>query len=149
MTTMSTLLIFAAAIVVMVVAIARWKVHPFLAILGTAILLAALLGIPFTEIPDVIGKGFGGVFSGIALVIIFGTLIGSVLERTGGAMALARAVERMVGKRHPRLAMMLIGWIVSIPVFCDSGFVWRWPQACLLHMCSSLPLPAPWQRLVW
>lgn len=123
MTTISTLLLFAAAIVLMVVAIARWKVHPFLAILGTAILLAVLLGVPFKDIPDVIGKGFGGVFSGIALVIIFGTLIGSVLEHTGGAVALARAVERVVGKRHPRLAMMLIGWIVSIPVFCDSGFV--------------------------
>jgi GntP family gluconate:H+ symporter len=123
MTTISTLLIFAAAIILMVVAIARWKVHPFLAILGTAILLAALLGVPFTDIPDVIGKGFGSVMSGIALVIIFGTLIGSVLDYTGGAVALARAVERVVGKRHPRLAMMLIGWIVSIPVFCDSGFV--------------------------
>lgn len=123
MTTISTLLLFAAAIILMVVAIARWKVHPFLAILGTAILLAVLLGVPFKDIPDVIGKGFGGVFSGIALVIIFGTLIGSVLEHTGGAVALARSVERVVGKRHPRLAMMLIGWIVSIPVFCDSGFV--------------------------
>ena len=142
MTTMSTLLIFAAAIVVMVVAIARWKVHPFLAILGTAILLAALLGIPFTEIPDVIGKGFGGVFSGIALVIIFGTLIGSVLERTGGAMALARAVERMVGKRHPRLAMMLIGWIVSIPVFCDSGFVLVSPIGkSLAQRSGTSPIP--------
>ena len=123
MTTISTLIIFAAAIILMVVAIARFKVHPFLAILGAALLLAASLGVPFADIPNVIGRGFGGVFSGIALVIIFGTLIGSVLERTGGAVALARAVERVVGKRHPRLAMMLIGWIVSIPVFCDSGFV--------------------------
>ena len=87
MTTMSTLLLFAAAIVLIVVAIAQWRVHPFLAILGTAILLALLLGIPFTDIPDVIGKGFGSVMSGIALVIIFGTLIGSVLERTSGAVA--------------------------------------------------------------
>ncbi len=142
MTTMSTLLIFAAAIVLMVVAIARWKVHPFLAILGTAILLAALLGIPFTDIPDVIGKGFGSVMSGIALVIIFGTLIGSVLERTGGAVALARAVERVVGKRHPRLAMMLIGWIVSIPVFCDSGFVLVSPIGkSLAQRSGTSPVP--------
>ena len=142
MTTMSTLLIFAAAIILMVVAIARWKVHPFLAILGTAVLLAALLGIPFTDIPDVIGKGFGGVFSGIALVIIFGTLIGSVLERTGGAVALARAVERVVGKRHPRLAMMLIGWIVSIPVFCDSGFVLVSPIGkSLARRSGTSPVP--------
>ena len=142
MTTIGTLLIFAAAIILMVVAIARWKVHPFLAILGTAILLAALLGVPFADIPDVIGKGFGGVSSGIALVIIFGTLIGSVLERTGGAVALARAVERVVGKRHPRLAMMLIGWIVSIPVFCDSGFVLVSPIGKSLARRSGIsPVP--------
>ena len=142
MTTIGTLLIFAAAIILMVVAIARWKVHPFLAILGTAILLAALLGVSFTDIPDVIGKGFGGVSSGIALVIIFGTLIGSVLERTGGAVALACAVERVVGKRHPRLAMMLIGWIVSIPVFCDSGFVLVSPIGKSLARRSGIsPVP--------
>ena len=142
MTTMSTLLIFAAVIVLMVVAIAQWRVHPFLAILGTAILLALLLGIPFTDIPDVIGKGFGSVMSGIALVIIFGTLIGSVLERTSGAVALARAVERVVGKRHPRLAMMLIGWIVSIPVFCDSGFVLVSPIGKSLAKRSGIsPIP--------
>lgn len=142
MTTIGTLLIFAAAIILMVVAIARWKVHPFLAILVTAILLAALLGVSFTDIPDVIGKGFGGVSSGIALVIIFGTLIGSVLERTGGAVALARAVERVVGKRHPRLAMMLIGWLVSIPVFCDSGFVLVSPIGKSLARRSGIsPVP--------
>ena len=142
MTTIGTLLIFAAAIVLMVVAIARWKVHPFLAIMGTAILLAVLLGVPYTDIPDVIGKGFGGVFSGIALVIILGTLIGSVLEHTDGAVALARAVERVVGKRHPRLAMMLIGWIVSIPVFCDSGFVLVSPIGkSLAHRSGTSPVP--------
>ena len=142
MTAISTLLLFAAAIILMVVAIARFKVHPFLSILGTAILLAAMLGVPFADIPDVIGKGFGGVFSGIALVIIFGTLIGSILERTGGAVALAKAVERVVGKRHPRLAMMLIGWIVSIPVFCDSGFVLVSPigKSLARQSCTS-PVP--------
>ena len=123
MTAIGTLLLFGAAIALMIVAIARFKIHPFLSILGTALLLAILLGIPLVKIPDVLGKGFSSIFTGIGLVIIFGTLIGNILERTGGAVALARAVERVVGKRHPQLAMMLIGWIVSIPVFCDSGFV--------------------------
>lgn len=123
MTAIGTILLFGAAIALMIVAIARFKIHPFLSILGTALLLAILLGIPLVKIPDVLGKGFSSIFTGIGLVIIFGTLIGNILERTGGAVALARAVERVVGKRHPQLAMMLIGWIVSIPVFCDSGFV--------------------------
>ena len=107
----------------MVIAIARWKIHPFLAIIATALVLAVILGIPLKTIPDTIGKGFSSIFTGIGLVIIFGTMIGSVLEKTGAALAMAKAVERVVGRRFPRLAMMLIGWIVSIPVFCDSGFV--------------------------
>ena len=119
MTTITTLILFAAAIILMVVAIARWKVHPFLAILSTALLLAILLGVPFADIPDVIGKGFGSVMSGIALVIIFGSLIGSVLEQTGGAvgrqpqtnflsLTILRKLKRIESKvlirllRHPR-----------------------------------------------
>ena len=120
---MSTLFVFIIAILIMVVAIARWKIHPFLAILATALLLAIVLGVPLNSIPDVVGKGFSSIFTGIGLVIIFGTIIGTVLEKTGAALSMARGVERVVGRRFPRLAMMLIGWIVSIPVFCDSGFV--------------------------
>ena len=120
---MSTLLIFILAILLMIVAISRWKIHPFIAIIATALLLAIVLGVPLKSIPDVIGKGFSGIFTGIGLVIIFGTIIGTVLEKTGAALSMAHGVERVVGRRFPRLAMMLIGWIVSIPVFCDSGFV--------------------------
>lgn len=119
----SSISIFVIAILLMVVAIARWKIHPFIAILATALLLAIALGVPLQSIPDTIGKGFSSIFTGIGLVIIFGTIIGTVLETTGAAVALAHGVERFVGRRFPRLAMMLIGWIVSIPVFCDSGFI--------------------------
>ena len=119
----ASILIFCVAIVLMIVAIARWKVHPFIAIITTALLLAIVMGIGLDEVPSVVGNGFASIFSSIGLVIIFGTMIGKVLEVTGAAVAMARAVERTVGRRHPRLAMMLIGWIVSIPVFCDSGFV--------------------------
>ena len=120
---MSTLFIFILAILLMVLAIARWKIHPFIAIIATALVLAVVLGVPLKTVPDVIGRGFSSIFTGIGLVIIFGTIIGTILEKTGAALSMARGVERVVGRRSPRLAMMLIGWIVSIPVFCDSGFV--------------------------
>ena len=120
---MSSILIFVIAILIMVVAIARWKIHPFIAIIAVALLLAVVLGVPLKSIPDVIGKGFSSIFTGIGLVIIFGTIIGTVLERTDAALSMARGVDRIVGRRFPRLAMVLIGWIVSIPVFCDSGYV--------------------------
>lgn len=117
------LLIFIAVIVLMIIAISKWKVHPFLSILGSALVLALLMGIPLRSVADVIGKGFSTIFASIGLVIILGTLIGLILERSGAAIRLAEAVLRLLGKRHPQLAIMLIGWLVSIPVFCDSGFV--------------------------
>ena len=121
------ILVFIVAIIVMIVAISKFKVHPFLAIMGVSLILAVLAGIPFVDtvdadgntiagIPSVIGAGFSGTFSSIGIVIILGALIGSILEKTGAALKLA-------GKKRPELAMELMGWVVSIPVFCDSGFV--------------------------
>ena len=117
------LLVFVAVIALMIFSISKLKIHPFLSILGCALLLALIMGIPLRSIADVIGKGFSTIFASIGLVIILGTLIGLVLERSGAALTLAESVLRLLGKRHPQLAIMLIGWIVSIPVFCDSGFV--------------------------
>ena len=74
-------------------------------------------------IRDSIGAGFSGTFTSIGIVIILGALIGSILEATGAAFKLADLVIKLVGKKRPELAILLMGWVVSIPVFCDSGFV--------------------------
>ena len=114
---------FVIAIVVMIVAISKYKVHPFLSIMGVSLVLALLAGIPLGDIAGVIGSGFSGTFSSIGIVIILGTLIGSILEQTGAAFKLADIVIKLVGKKNPELAIERMGWVVSIPVFCDSGFV--------------------------
>ncbi len=114
---------FIIAIIVMIVAISKFKVHPFIALMGISLILAIVVGIPLANIPNMIGAGFSGTFSSIGIVIILGALIGTILEKTGGALKLAEMVVRLVGKKHPDLAVELMGWVVSIPVFCDSGFV--------------------------
>lgn len=123
MTGIPLIIAFVAAIVIMIVAISKLKVHPFLSIMGVSLVLALVAGIPLGDIANVIGAGFSGTFSSIGIVIILGTLIGSVLEQTGAAFKLADLVIKVVGKKNPELAIELMGWVVSIPVFCDSGFV--------------------------
>lgn len=134
MSGIALVIVFILAIVVMIVAISKFKLHPFLAIMGVSLILALLAGIPLNDmtlddgtkvqgIPSVIGAGFSGTFSSIGIVIILGALIGSILEKTGAALKLADMVIRLVGKKRPELAVELMGWVVSIPVFCDSGFV--------------------------
>lgn len=124
---------FVIAIVVMILAISKFKIHPFLSIMGISLILGLLAGIPLIDttvddvttqgIATVIGAGFSGTFTSIGIVIILGALIGSILEATGAAFKLADMVIKLVGPKHPELAVELMGWVVSIPVFCDSGFV--------------------------
>lgn len=134
MTGIPLIIVFVLAIALMIVAISKWKIHPFLAIMAISLIFGLIAGIPLVNktnadgntvsgIASVIGAGFSGTFSSIGIVIIFGALVGTLLERTGAALKMADCVVKLVGKKHPELAIELMGWIVSIPVFCDSGFV--------------------------
>ena len=123
MTGIPLIIAFVLAIALMIIAISKWHLHPFLSIMCVSVLLALVAGIKIDTIPTVIGQGFSGTFTSIGIVIILGALVGTLLEKTGAALKMADCVVKLVGKKKPELAMLLMGWIVSIPVFCDSGFV--------------------------
>ena len=123
MSGMALIVCFVIAIILMILMISKLKVHPFLALMSISLVLAVVAGIDLSKIPAMIGVGFSGTFKSIGIVIIFGTIIGTVLEKTGAALKLADMVVKLVGQRRPELAMLIMGWVVGIPVFCDSGFV--------------------------
>lgn len=117
------LVILALGILFIVLATSKFKLHPFLSLLFAAYGIAFAAGMNPAEIGDVISEGFGGILTGIGLVIILGTIIGTILEKSGAAVTMADTVLKLVGEKRPGIAMSIIGYIVSIPVFCDSGFV--------------------------
>ncbi|SDG52612.1 GntP family permease [Propionivibrio dicarboxylicus] len=117
------LVILAVAIVMIVVLISRFKVHAFLALLAASFFVGFAAGMNPIDVTRTIMKGFGGTVERIGIVIIAGTIIGVFLEQTGAALTMAETVLKWVGAKHPALAMSIIGYITSIPVFCDSGFV--------------------------
>lgn len=134
MTGLPLIFVFVLAIILMIVSISKWKIHPFLSIMAISLLLGLIAGIPLVDktladgtkvsgLATIIGAGFSGTFTSIGIVIILGALIGTILEKTGAALKLADMVIRVVGKNNPVLAIEMMGWVVSIPVFCDSGFV--------------------------
>lgn len=119
---LALIIVFVLMVVLMIVAISKYKIHPFLSIMGVSLVLA-LVALPLADIPNTIGAGFSGTFSSLGIVIILGAMIGFFLEKTGAALTMADWVVRKVGDKQPDLAILLMGWIVSIPVFCDSGYV--------------------------
>ena len=141
MSGIALIIIFAVAIAIMVVAISKWHLHPFIAILLTALIFGIVSGIPLPQITTLIGSGFSKIFAGIGLVIIFGTLMGTILEQSGAALKIADCIIKLLGKRHPVLSMAIMGWVVSIPVFCDSGFVVLNPiREALVKKTQSSPV---------
>lgn len=123
MTGIPLLIGFVVAIALMIIMISRLKIHAFISIMTISLLFAIIAGLDIVEIPDIIGAGFSATFKSIGIVIILGALVGALLERTGAALKMADVVVKLVGKKNPEIAMLIMGWIVSIPVFCDSGFV--------------------------
>ncbi|MEA1785987.1 gluconate:H+ symporter [Arenibacter sp. GZD96] len=101
----------------------KWNVHPFLALLGVALFFALSSGMDLQKIVESINTGFGGTLGKIGIVIVVGVIIGAFLEQSGGAFKLAEIVLSVIGKKRVHAAMGIVGFIVSIPVFADSGFI--------------------------
>ncbi|GAA4649471.1 GntP family permease [Kistimonas scapharcae] len=120
---MYLVLVLLAVVTFVVLATSRFKLHPFITLLLAAFATAFLAGLPLDQVAATISAGFGGILGSIGIVIILGTLIGTILEKTGAAITMADTIIRLLGQRFPNLTMSIIGYLVSIPVFCDSGYV--------------------------
>ncbi|AEH51447.1 GntP family permease [Pseudothermotoga thermarum] len=128
------------SILFIVVSTVRWRLHPFLALIFAGFLFGILSGMKLGDVVSAITGGFGGTVSSIGIVIVAGTIIGVFLEKSAGAFTMAESVLKVTGKKNVPLAMSIIGYIVSIPVFCDSGFVILQPLNKALTKRAGLSL---------
>jgi GntP family gluconate:H+ symporter len=117
------ILVLLVSILFIILGTTKFKLHPFITLLLASYLAGAMAGLPLEKIANTIATGFGNIMAYIGIVIILGTIIGVILEKSNAAIKLAEMVLKLVGKRFPGLAMSIIGYMVSIPVFCDSAFV--------------------------
>nr|WP_302664820.1 hypothetical protein [uncultured Agathobaculum sp.] len=115
-------------IIVMMVLIIFTKVHPFPSLIISTILIA-VLAMPFGDVSSLtacistVTTGFGNTMASIGVVIGFGCIMGIFLEKSGAAKRMALTILKLVGVKNCDVVLGLTGWVVSIPVFCDSGFV--------------------------
>ncbi|MGB5781253.1 MAG: GntP family permease [Eudoraea sp.] len=120
---MTTILLLLLSVVIIVLLTAKLNVHPFLALLGAALFFGLLSGMDLNMIVQSINDGFGITLGKIGVVIVLGVIIGAFLEHSGGAYKLAEIILKIIGKNRVHEAMGLVGFVVSIPVFADSGFI--------------------------
>lgn len=118
-----TLFLIAASVVFIVVATTTLKMHPFIALILAAVGFGLASGMPGAEVIDAVTQGFGGTVGSIGIVIVAGAIIGVFLERSGGALRLAESILKRSGEKQIPAAMGSVGYVVSMPVFCDTGFI--------------------------
>jgi GntP family gluconate:H+ symporter len=97
---------------------------------------------PLIDVVNSVNSGFGGTIGYIGIVILAGSIIGTFLEKSGGAYRLAESTLRLTGEKNVPLAMAIVGYIVSMPVFCDSGFVLLSPLNKALARRAKITLAA-------
>ncbi len=128
-TTPGLLLLAVVGIAALLLMIIKWKVEPFIALLVIGLLTALAAGLPVAALvgsaqnpgESLLEPGVGGILGHIAAIIGLGTMLGAILEASGGAHVLTRSLLRALGENRAPLAMGLAGLIFGVPVFFDVG----------------------------
>ena len=116
-------------LVTLILLILKTKIHVFLALIIAAVIIGIVGGLDPTATVDAITTGFGTTLGNIGIIIGLGIMMGQMFEISGAAERMARTFLKIFGKGREEMALSLTGFIVSIPIFCDSGFVILSPLA--------------------
>lgn len=125
---------FAACIILMILLISKWKVHPVISILLASIVLAISIGTPWQKIEGIINSGLAGTLKSIALVIVLGCIMGKILEETGAAVRITQATVNLFGEKYVIWAIAFASAILGIPIWADTVVI------LLIPIVSTLAL---------
>lgn len=120
----SLLGIAAAAIVLILVLIVKFRIHALVTLILVSLLTAVVTGLPMGSIVnDVLVKNFGGTLGGVALLVGLGAMLGRLVETSGGAQSLADALVRIFGEKRAPFALGVASLIFGFPIFFDAGLM--------------------------
>jgi GntP family gluconate:H+ symporter len=110
-------------IALLLIMILKTKIHAFPALIIAAAVTGIIGGMPPTDVTAAITAGFGNTLGSIGIIIGFGVMMGAIFEASGAAERMARTFIKRLGHGREEIALAFTGFLVSIPIFCDSGFV--------------------------
>jgi GntP family gluconate:H+ symporter len=119
------LLLYAfGAVVALIVLIAQFKLHPFVALIAVSLALGLVVGMPFAGVVKAFQDGVGGVLGFIAIVVALGTMLGKMMAESGGATRIATTLITLFGEKRVHWAIM---FVASSWAFRSSS---RWGSCC-------------------
>lgn len=117
------MVLLATGIAIIVLLTAIFRIHAFFALLIACFVVGLGMQMPVATIINVTKQGFGNIMQSLGFIIVLGTTLGVVLEHTGSTKVMATYILKRIGEKKAPLAMSLTGFIVGLPIFCDSGYI--------------------------
>ena len=118
-----TLLIILLCIILLVVLVSWARLNPFIVFLIVSLTAGLLLGIPVDKVTKSVQKGLGDTMGAISIIICVGAMIGKLVATSGAAQKIAEVLVKAFGIKYIQWALVLVGFIVGIPLFYETGFV--------------------------
>ncbi len=117
------LIIFVLSIGVILLAIIKWKINPFIVLPTVGILTGLAAGLPIAKVTKLLSDGFGSTLGSIGIMVALGIMLGKILAHAGATEQIARLFIRKVGSGNMVMALAITGYVVCIPVFLTAAFI--------------------------
>ncbi|HYJ65120.1 MAG TPA: GntP family permease, partial [Parafilimonas sp.] len=108
---------------VIILLTAKFHVHAFFALMIACFVTGLGVQMHAADILTAMKDGFGNIMRSLGFIIVLGTTLGVLLEHTGSTKVMAAFILKKTGERNAALALSITGFIVGLPIFCDSGFI--------------------------
>ncbi|MFT4192358.1 MAG: GntP family permease [Comamonas sp.] len=128
------------AIVLLILLITRWRVHPFIALMLSAGFLGLTSGMPVEKVMAAFQKGFGDTLGFVGIVLGLGTMLGMMMAESGGADRIARTLIDKFGRERVHWAIMLAAFIAGLPLFFEIGLVLLAPLVFIVARRAGVSL---------
>lgn len=120
---MQTIIIFVVGLSIMLFLMIKTKLGPFMSMLFGGLIIGVGCGVGGLETINALTTGFGNTSKNIGLVIIFGTILGTYLEKSNACQRIATTLLKLTGEKNASVALASTGYLVSIPVFSDVALI--------------------------
>jgi Gnt-I system high-affinity gluconate transporter len=134
------ILLVVVGIVFLIVLITVFKVDAFLSFIITGLITGLLLGMPIKDLTASIQHGIGNTLGFLAIILAFGAMLGKMVAASGAARQISLGLISAFGKRRLRLALMVAGFIVGVPLFFGVGFIILIPLVFTVAATARLPI---------
>lgn len=134
------LIIIIAGIILLFVLISVYKISAFLSLLITSFAVGLLSSMDPLTILQSITSGLGKTMGSLALIIVFGAMLGKLLEDSGAAYQITNKLVALFGIGKIQIAIMITGFLVGLPMIYNAGFLVLIPLIYALAASTKLPL---------